>query len=381
MEPVETDNRKDQYRTLLVIGALIVVGWVLWSVRGALLPFGIGLVIAYLISPLVRRVELVIPRYGVLGPIRRTLAILIVYLAGAGALLIGIFTIGPALVDETVELIDSLPTYWEDLREEGNYWSDRYEQDVPPEVKEQIETNLDAVTERLSGLIGDIVSATFGTVRGIIGLLAGLVLLPLWVFYILKDERKALDFFYGLWPVEVRDDVRNILRIIDRVLASYIRGQLFLGLVVGVVSGVGFYIIDVPQPVALGVVAGVLELVPILGPWLTFIVAALVVLATDPEKFIWVAGLCLAVQQLENTFLVPRIQGNAVNMNPAVIMVLLVVGASLWGFLGIIIIVPIAAIARDVFVYIYNRLTEPAEEIGPEDYPMDDPDQEEPTTA
>lgn len=381
MEPVETDNRKDQYRTLLVIGAILVVGWALWSVRNALLPFGVGLVIAYLLAPVVRRVELAIPQYGVLGPIRRTLAILLVYLGAGGALILGIVTIGPALVDETVELIDNLPTYWEDLREESDYWTDRYERDVPPEVQEQIETNLDAVNERLSGLVGNIVSATFGTVRGIIGLLAGLVLLPLWIFYVLKDERKALDFFYGLWPVDIRDDVRNVMRIIDRVLASYIRGQLFLGLIVGVVSGIGFYLIDVPQPIALGVVAGILELVPILGPWLTFIVAALVVLATEPDKIFWVAGLCLAIQQLENTFLVPRIQGAAVNMSPAVIMVLLVIGGSLWGLLGIIIIVPLAAIARDVFVYIYNRLTEPAEEIGAENYPFDDPDSEEPTTA
>jgi predicted PurR-regulated permease PerM len=115
----------------------------------------------------------------------------------------------------------------------------------------------------------------------------------------------------------------------------------------------------VQQPLALGVVAGILELVPILGPWLTFVIAALVVLATDPDKILWVAGLCLAIQQLENSFLVPRIQGSAVQMNPAVIMVLLVVGGALWGFLGVIIIVPLAAIARDVFVYIYRRLSAP----------------------
>jgi predicted PurR-regulated permease PerM len=86
-------------------------------------------------------------------------------------------------------------------------------------------------------------------------------------------------------------------------------------------------------------------------------VAALVVLATDPSKIIPVAILCFMVQQLENTFLVPRVQGTAVQMNPAVIMILLVVGGATWGIIGVIVIVPLAAVARDVFVYIHGRLS------------------------
>ena len=102
-------------------------------------------------------------------------------------------------------------------------------------------------------------------------------------------------------------------------------------------------------------------MVPILGPWLSFIAAAIVVLATDPGKIWIVAILFLMIQQLENTFLVPKIQGDAVGMNPAVIMVLLVLGGALFGIIGVIAVVPIAAILRDVFVYIYNRLSEEAQ--------------------
>ncbi len=131
---------------------------------------------------------------------------------------------------------------------------------------------------------------------------------------------------------------------------------------VGVVTGIGMWVIGVQQPLALGIVAGIFEMVPILGPWISFVVAAIVVLATEPEKIILVAILSLGIQQLENTFLVPRVQGNAVNMNPALIMMLLVIGASMWGFIGIVVIVPLAAVARDVFTYVYNRLEHPEEE-------------------
>ncbi|MEZ4523392.1 MAG: AI-2E family transporter [Thermomicrobiales bacterium] len=345
---------------MLVIGGLLVLGYILWSVRGALLPFAIGGLIAYLLAPLVNRFERVVPFNGRLsdGTVR-TIAILEVYLLFGGVLTILAFTIVPIMVDQTNQLIDDLPVYWEDARQEVDYWNRRYEDEVPPDLKQEIEANLDEVTNYLSQAGTRLASATIGTFQRFISLIAGLILLPLWLFYVLKDQRKGMAYFYRLWPEELREDVYQIIRIIDRILSSYLRGQLFLGLVVGVVTGVGMWAIGVQQPLALGIVAGIFEMVPILGPWISFIVAALVVLATDPDKIILVAILSLGIQQLENTFLVPRIQGNAVNMNPAVIMMLLVVGAAMWGFIGIVIIVPLAAIARDVFTYIYLRLEHP----------------------
>jgi predicted PurR-regulated permease PerM len=359
MEPVPGGDQRRQYRTMLVIGALFVVGWIAWSVRGSLFPFALGLLIAYLLSPLVYRIERLMPQRGVWRKVRRDVAILTVYLGGALLLVLAGLTIIPNLIDETVGLIEDMPIYWENAQDELEYWSEWYDRELPPEVQAQIEENLQGLSDFLASAVEYIVTYSIGTVRRFVGVIAGLIILPLWLYYVLRSERNARVAFLRLWPEELREDIYQIARIIDRVLASYVRGQLFLGLIVGLASGIGFWIIGVQQPLALGVVAGILELVPILGPWLTFIIAALVVLATDPEKIWWVAGLCLAIQQLENSFLVPRIQGSAVQMNPAVIMVLLVVGGAMWGFLGVIVIVPLAAIARDVFVYIYRRLSAP----------------------
>jgi predicted PurR-regulated permease PerM len=99
-------------------------------------------------------------------------------------------------------------------------------------------------------------------------------------------------------------------------------------------------------------------MIPILGPWISGVAGVIVVLATDPSKIWAVIILFVVIQQVENTFLVPKVQGDAVNMNPAAIMILLVVGGAVFGLLGVIIVVPAAAIARDVFVYIYGRLSE-----------------------
>jgi len=356
MQQAEGGDPKQVYRVLLVSGALLFVGWIVWSVRGALFPFAIGALIAYLLLPLVEWLERMLPRRLLSRGVRRTIAILEVYVLFFGTLTILGVTIAPILVDQSTELVDSLPVYVEDLQQEFDYWNERYEREVPEDLKVQIEENYDEIVDYLSSAGTRLASATIGTFQRFIGLVAGLLLLPLWLFYVLKDQRRGLAIFYRLWPEEIREDVHQILRIIDRILAAYIRGQLFLGLVVGVVTGVGLWIIGVQQPLALGIVAGIFEMVPILGPWLSFIVAAIVVLATDPDKIILVAILSFGVQQLENTFLVPRIQGSAVNMNPAIIMILLVVGGALWGILGVIVIVPLAAIFRDVFCYVYARL-------------------------
>jgi predicted PurR-regulated permease PerM len=363
VEPDNGRNRRDSYRALLVVGGLLVLAWVIWSARGALFPFAIGAIIAYLLAPLVSMFEKTVPfKRRLTRPAVRTIAVIEVYLLFIGIFVILALTIIPVMVDQSRQLVEDLPLYWEEVGEEFDYWNRRYESEVPPEIKEQIDANYDEITAYLSDFGSRIASTTIGSIQRFVGLIVGLVLLPLWVFYVLKDQRHGMAYFYRLWPEEIREDVYQIVRIVDRILSSYIRGQLLLGLIVGVVTGVGMWVIGVQQPLALGIVAGIFEMVPILGPWISFIVAAIVVLATDPDKIFLVAILSLAIQQLENTFLVPRVQGNAVNMNPALIMMLLVVGGSLWGFIGIVIIVPLAAVARDVFTYVYARLEHPEEE-------------------
>lgn len=347
-----------QYRTLLVVAAVLVIAWLVWSSRGALLPFAIGLVFSYLIAPLVNRVQLAIPDRGWVGRSRRTLAVLLVYISALSIIVAIIATIGPQLVNETVDLVETMPEYADTVREESNYWNNWYEETVPEDIRLEVESNLDEIGSVIAGAARSAVMAAFGTIQRVFGFLAGLALLPLWTFYILKDQRRGLDFFYNLWPKTIQPDVRNVVGIADRILAAYIRGQLLLGFIVGVVTFIGLYFIGVEYAIPLAVLAGIFEMIPILGPWLSGVAGVIVVLATDPGKIWAVIILFVAIQQLENTFLVPKVQGDAVALNPAIIMILLVVGGAVFGLLGVIVIVPLAAIFRDVFVYIYGRLSE-----------------------
>lgn len=354
-------SRRDKfrvYRVLMVAGAIFVIGWLVWSTRGSLFPFFFGLVLAYLLAPIVNRIQRVIPNRGWIGRTRRTWAVIIVYIVGLSIIGATIATVGSVLIDETFQLIENLPAYTEDAKAEADSWTRWYEETIPPDLQDTIESNLDQFGSMAGEAARTALFTTFGTVARVISFVAGLALLPLWLFYVLKDDRKALDFFYRLWPASIQPDVRHIVGIADRILGAYIRGQLFLGFIVGIVTFVGLWSLDVQYSGALAVLAGIFEMVPIIGPWISFVAAAIVVLATEPEKIWMIALLFLGIQQLENTLLVPKIQGDAVDMNPAVIMILIVVGGAMFGILGVIMIVPIAAIARDVFIYIYGRLSD-----------------------
>src|SRR5215216_1545024 len=194
--------------------------------------------------------------------------------------------------------------------------------------------------------------------RNTFGIVFGYIIIPFWLFYVLKDRHRIGPTIKSWFPPGLREDVDHVIEIVQRVLGSYIRAQLTRGLFIGVATTIVLRLLGVQFWAILGIIAGVTELIPIIGPILGALPALVVVLATEPEKFWWVLLFYVAVQQLENAVLVPRIQGSAVDMHPAVIIVLLAVAQQLVGFGGLLVAVPLAAVARDIFKYVYRRLQE-----------------------
>ena len=184
------------------------------------------------------------------------------------------------------------------------------------------------------------------------------------VFYLLKDREAAVEGFYLLLPPNARRHTRNVVAIANRVLGAYVRAQLTLAVVVGVVVFIGLFALRIKFSALLAVTAGLFELVPVIGPLLGAIPGVLVTLATSPGDLLWVILLYVAVQLVENALLVPRIQGQAVDIHPAIIMVLLVVGSEAAGLWGVILALPLAAVSRDVFKYFYQEWGPAAASMG-----------------
>jgi predicted PurR-regulated permease PerM len=194
--------------------------------------------------------------------------------------------------------------------------------------------------------------------------LIGFLIIPIWLFYVLNDQARARAFIDKLLSPRIRPDFWNIWGIVNKVFSDYIRGQLILGLAVGVMAGLGLLLLrllgfDVRYILLLALIAGVTELIPIIGPIIGAIPGVLVgFIASDsgPSTGVAVLVVYIVVQQLENNFLVPRIIGESVGVHPAILTVILIAMGQVFGLLGVVLAAPLTAIARDLFVYVYRRL-------------------------
>ena len=195
------------------------------------------------------------------------------------------------------------------------------------------------------------------------------MIIPVWLFYVLNDQSRFMKSAVSMIPAQIRADTVNIVRISDRILSKYLRGQLLLCLVVGVLAAIGLSLLKVPFPAVLGMLAGIFEILPFVGPLLGALPAVLVALIQDPILAVWTILLFIVIQQVENTVLVPRISGKAVELHPALIVLVLIIGSEVAGLAGAILAVPLTAIIRDVFKYLYLRLGDDPLEPAPCDGP------------
>jgi predicted PurR-regulated permease PerM len=345
-------TRRERNRIILVALALLVLWWILSNALPALGPFIFGLVLAYLMMPLVDMLNKWLPR---------VLAILTIYLVFIGAVAAFLWWVIPIINREVRDLIENSEQYSAQVQAWTAGFTDWYNSlPLSDDARRSIEN---AVRNSFNALAGFAQTALLGTFRFVsttLGAIIGFLIIPFWLFYVLLDKEKGIEFFTRIIPESWRVDVWRVLRIANGILGSYIRGQLFLGLIVGVVSTVGMIIVGAPFPFLLGLISGVTEVIPVVGP-LIGAVPGLVVAAFHPEGWVMVLkvlAVYVIVQQLENNFLVPKVQGDSVKIHPAFVILSLVVGGQVAGVFGLIIGVPVAAILRDVYLYLYRRFAE-----------------------
>ncbi len=348
-------------RVAVLLVAVIGIGLLLWMARDSVRPFILGLLFVYLLDPPVR--------WLVRRGLRRTLAIIVVYIASF--LLFVEFlnlTLTP-LIDEIGRFIKDLPGLAVQLQSQLERLGEIYARlQLPDVIRERIDAFLVAFGSDGGGVIpnldiGLLLPVLTGA-GGLIGAVFGYVLLPVWVFYLLKDRVALTDTFDAALPSTWRFDTWAIVRLVERVFGQWVRGQLILGFTVGVGTFIGLTILSVTidpvfgrYAILLSIIAGILELVPIIGPIIAAVPAVLLAATAGVEAVVAALVLYTLVQQVENNVLVPKIQGNAVELHPAAVIFAIIVGGALAGLLGAILALPIAAAIRDVVRYLFRRLT------------------------
>ena len=347
-------------RLVLVAAGLLVVVGLLLLARGALFPFVLSGALAYLLYPIVRVLESWMPWRERWPGASRIASILSIYVVAIAVLIGALAVIIPPTFRQATEFIDQVPDLFSRARTTVEGWSEEYTDRIPPDVREQIEESLESSGSVLLAASRTILARTVGAAYNTLTAVVGLAVVPFMVFYLLKDREAAVGGFYSLLPPDARRHTRNVVAIANRVLGAYVRAQLTLAVVVGVMVFLGLFALRIKFSALLAVAAGLFELVPVIGPLLGAIPGVLVTLATSPGDLLWVILLYVAVQLVENALLVPRIQGQAVDIHPAIIMVTLVVGSEAAGLWGVIVALPLAAVSRDVFKYFHQEWSQEA---------------------
>lgn len=338
-------------RFVWLIAGVAAVGFALYMLRGALFPFIVGGALAYIMHPIVAWLEDHMPGRKSRPRLVRVLAIFVVFIAMTGVIAGALILVLPRLIEQFGEFIKGLPDLISGARITVEGWNSFIVERVPEQVRLQIQIAIQNAGTVLLGAAQGFVLRTIGVVSRALTVVIGLAALPLFLYYVLKDREKMVEGLVSVFPPNARTHARNVITVVNNVFSSYVRAQLLLGVVVGVMVFIGLTILKVEFAIILAVAAGVFELVPIIGPWLGAIPGIVVILATDPEKFFWVVMVYFGVQLLENSLLVPRIQSRALHVHPVLILVVIIVGSEVAGLWGVILGPPLVVAGKEVFQY------------------------------
>jgi predicted PurR-regulated permease PerM len=285
----------------------------------------------------------------------RVLAIVVVYLLGLAVVAASFLFFVPIVVDQVEQLLANREQIANSIQAQLAGLREFIMTGVPSVVRDFVLGQLQAFAERLRIFSGGLVTGALASLGDILVTVFGFVIIPFWLIYVFYDAGKFGRGALGLVPEEARPDVVNVGRLFDDIVVAYVRGQLVVAAIVGSLTGFGLSLVGVNFAALLGLITAIGDLIPTLGPVLaaipTFIIAAL----EQPILGLWAILILVGVQQLENVFIGPRVVGESVRLSPAVIIVLLVIAGQLFGLLGLLIVVPVTAYARDLVRYLLLR--------------------------
>lgn len=302
------------HKTIIFTAVFILGLWMVYLVRDLILILFVAVILMSALSPMVNFFTgLKLPK-----PLAITITYIIIIAITAGVFATSL----SPLVEETTRLTVNLPTL---LTRVFNI------------------SNLD--TTFIQSYLSDISKNIFSVTVAVFGNLLTIIFLLVVTFYLLLEKENLENRIANLFTKEA-SRVRNSMERIEEKLGAWFRGQLLLSLIIGVLSYVGLILLNIPYALPLATIAGVLEVVPVIGPIISAIPGMLVALSISPFLSIGVAVMYLIIQQLESHLIVPQVMKRAVGLNPLVVILTIAVGSRLIGVAGAFLAVPAAAVLQ-----------------------------------
>ena len=357
-----TWTKTQRARTLVGLTLLLVVLIPLYLARRALPPFVLGTFFAYILLPVVNALNSLLPARFRNRGLWRSISVLAAYLLTIAATLIVLAFVIPPIAAQIESLAKRLPDLaskaYSVAPEIVQDWVILYNQLVPASIRQALQASIENTVTSLGNAVQAGIFKSIKVVFSTLSFMLGLLVIPFWTFYVLRDQPRINAGFHTFVPPAYREDIRNILTLVDNVLSAYLRGRLILGLCMATVCTIGLLIIGIDLALLLGTIAGISEIVPLLGPILGAVPVILVTVATAPEQLLWVILLLFVAEQIVNYLLVPQVARGTVGLHPALVILVIVVGSEVAGIWGVLLSVPLTAVIHRVAQYACARLAD-----------------------
>lgn len=316
------------FKSITYAIGLILLLIVAWKIQGVLFALFIAYILMSGSAPLVDWLS----KNGV----NKALAIGLTYLLAIGFLAVLLFIALPPLIEETRDFILKMPTYVNEIVATFNRGS------VPGITPENL---TDIVSRRLDTALSNLLQV----VLNVFSLFVTFITVAVFTFYLLLERDRVKKKFSLLFPHSVRERVQNLSHKIEVKLGAWVRGLVVLMFAVGLATFIGLSILGVEFALPLAVIAGLLEIIPVMGPIVAAIPAVIIAFSENPILGIATIALYILIQQLENNILVPKIMEKAIGLSPLITIFALLVGGTLFGIIGALLSVPAAAIGSLIF--------------------------------
>ncbi len=334
---------KPAYRAAIYLAGVVFAGWLFYSARTVLFPFCAAFIIAYMLDPVIDRMEEF--------KVNRSLAILFLFSIIAAIFFAIISIIGPMVIEQIDTLARNLPHYLDRLEKAMEPVFAMIPAMDPEEINSRLRESMGQIGDLALKLVKAVSSGIWSGIAGAMGFLVAmvnLILIPVASFYLLKDFDVITAKLSERIPPAYKGRTLEIVGKIDATLGAFIRGQLTVALFMATILSIGLTLIEVPMGLLIGMIAGLANIVP----YLSVVVGLLPAVALAYLNFwdfahpLMVIALFSGAQLFEGFILTPRVLEKAVGLHPVLVMAALLAGGTFFGFIGILVAVPVAAILK-----------------------------------
>jgi predicted PurR-regulated permease PerM len=333
-------------QVLAVIAAVAAGLWTLHRLAPVVLAVVVAALCAYTIAPLVQLAGREFRIAGRAHRLSRAAAIAVVYVLISGTVVGVAALLLPSATEQVNDLIQRSPAYAQSILTWEHGWSRYYKHlSMPVEVRQSLDQS--ALAAEQAGI--DTIRASLLALVGALSYLPWLVLIPILAFFLLKDAATLRRAVVRAFPRHDQLRGHRLFEDLNATLAAYTRAQLLACVFVGTVCGLGFALLGVPYPLVLGILAGILEFIPLVGPVVLAVIAVAISALHAPMLALWAVGFLGVLRVIEDYVVYPRLIRHGLRLHPLAVILTVLGGAELGGIVGMFLAVPSAAIVSVVY--------------------------------